>query len=130
MNVTHQSTKFAIGSIGALNSLKGKEFVKDSLQTTSMEASVTALEPGERSLYHIHHHNEELYIILSGTGTARLDGQDYDICEGSIIRVAPTIARGLANTGQTALVFVCVQAREDSLQGYTLTDGCLARQTP
>lgn len=130
MKVTYQAPQFAIGSVGSLNTFHGKEFVKESILTTSMEVSVTSLEPGEKSLYHIHHHNEELYIILSGQGIIRLDDHDHAISEGSIIRVAPGVARGLMNTGQSLLTFICVQARDGSLEGYTLSDGCLAKSKP
>ncbi|MDO4496505.1 MAG: cupin domain-containing protein [Bacteroidales bacterium] len=128
MKLIEQNSNFAMASVGKFSNLEGKHFVKDLLQTTSMEVSITSLAPGEKSLYHQHRQNEELFIIVAGIGLMLLDGEYYKIEEGSLIRVAPSIGRGLENNGVEPLKFICIQAKVNSLEGYTLTDGNLVKQ--
>ncbi|MDO4511658.1 MAG: cupin domain-containing protein [Bacteroidales bacterium] len=127
MKLIEATADFSMASVGAFEKVKGKDFAKDVLNTTSMEVSITALEAGEQSLYHVHRHNEELYVVISGEGVMRIEGVDHAVAEGTVVRVAPKAARCLKNTGGKPLVFMCVQARENSLEGYTLGDGSLAK---
>jgi uncharacterized cupin superfamily protein len=52
------------------------------------------LRPGKRSPFtHRHTDAEEIYVVLSGTGRAKLDGQLIDVVPLDCIRVAPATAR-------------------------------------
>jgi mannose-6-phosphate isomerase-like protein (cupin superfamily) len=52
------------------------------------------LRPGKRSPFtHRHTEAEEIYVVLSGTGRAKLDGQLVDVVPLDCIRVAPATAR-------------------------------------
>ena len=46
----------------------------------------------------------------------------FDIAEGSVIRVATNCDRNLKCTSSSPLVYICIQAKEGSLGGYTMTD--------
>ena len=122
-----QSTDgYSIATVGDLSSFEGKAFVKDILGTTSMELSVGTLAPGSSvPFFHHHKQNEELYIILSGNGVFSLDGNNEEVSSGSIVKVSPKVSRGIKNTGNDALVYICIQARENSLEQYTMTDGVI-----
>ena len=73
--------------------------------------------------FHIHTKDEETYIILKGSGYYQVDEDLFPISEGSVIRVAPQGVRGLCNTSDEPMVYICIQAKENSLEEYTTEDG-------
>lgn len=118
-----KGTKFAHASVGCLCGFSGKEFVKDATGATSCEISFGSLEPGQAvPFFHSHRKNEENYIILSGKGRFQVDDEAFDIASGSVVRVATGADRNLKNTGDSPLAYICIQAVEGSLEGYTMTD--------
>ena len=46
----------------------------------------------------------------------------FDIAEGSVIRVATNCDRNLKCTSAEPMTYICIQAVEGSLGGYTMTD--------
>jgi len=66
--------------------------------------------------------NEENYIILSGAGKFQVDDEVFDIAEGSVIRVSTNCDRNLKCTSAEPMTYICIQAKADSLGGYTMTD--------
>ena len=56
-----------------------------------------------------------------------LEGEEVALQSGSVLRVSPSVKRCLRCTGSDTLVYVCIQAREGSLEGYTFTDGVVCR---
>ena len=71
---------------------------------------------------HTHKKNEELYIVLKGSGIFYVDGEEFPIQEGSLIRVAPAGERAW-KAGAEDLYFICIQAEAGSLSQATLEDG-------
>jgi mannose-6-phosphate isomerase-like protein (cupin superfamily) len=102
----------------------GKVFVNDATESTGTEISFTMIPP-RTELPYFHHHNkdEETYIILKGAGYYQVDDDCFPITEGSVIRVAPRGVRGLCNTSDEPMVYVCVQSKENSLEEHTTEDG-------
>jgi uncharacterized cupin superfamily protein len=102
---------------------KGKCFVGNNLGLTGCEVSLNRLPAGKAMPFvHAHKKNEELYIITGGNGTFFVDGHEFPIQEGSLIRVAPAGAR-CWKAGDKDLYFICVQAQEGTLTQATLDDG-------
>ncbi|MDR1102589.1 MAG: cupin domain-containing protein [Tannerella sp.] len=102
----------------------GKVFVKEASKATGTEISFTALPPHTALPYfHFHNRDEETYIILKGSGYYQVDDNCFPIAEGSVIRVAPRGKRGLCNTSDDAMIYVCIQSRENSLEEHTTDDG-------
>lgn len=115
--------KFAHASVGSLHGFEGKQFVKDATGATSCEISFGSLPCGAAvPFFHSHKENEENYIILSGEGKFQVDDEVFDIAEGSVVRVATNCDRNLKCTSAQPLTYICVQAKEGSLGGYTMTD--------
>lgn len=103
---------------------KGKCFLKEKLNLTGMEVSLNVLTPGEGiPFYHGHKENEELYIFINGKGQFQVDGDIFDVEEGSVIRVAPDGVRAYRNNSEKDLVFIVVQAKAGVLSGETISDG-------
>lgn len=102
----------------------GKVFVNKATHSTGTEISFTTLPPHtELSYFHIHNKDEETYIILKGSGYYQVDEDCFPISEGSIIRVAPEGVRGLCNTSDEPMIYICIQSRENSLEEHTTDDG-------
>jgi len=135
-------TAINIGSINNLNTyslihpklgteIKGKVFMKDPTNATATEISFTTIPPkSELGYFHIHNKDEETYIILKGSGYYQVDDDCFPIQEGSIIRVAPEGIRSLCNTSEEEMVYICIQAKENSLEEYTTDDGKRIVSTP
>lgn len=103
--------------------IDGKAFVKAELGTTSCEISLNRMEAGKGMPFlHAHKQNEEVYIVVGGNGLFHLDGQEFPIEEGSVIRVAPSVARGF-QAGSEDLCLVCIQAKAGTLEQATKEDG-------
>ena len=118
------SEGYSIATVGDLASFEGKAFVKDILNTTSMEVSFGTLAPGcTVPIFHHHKQNEEVYVVLSGEGVFILDGKEEPVASGSIVRVAPSVSRNTKCTGSVPLVYICIQAKAGSLEQYTMGDG-------
>lgn len=114
-------------SIGKYDDLKekGRIVVGETLGLTGCEVSLNSLPAGKISSFlHTHKLNEEVYIILSGNGTFKVDDDEIPIQEGSLVRVAPAGKRAI-NAGDAGLVFVCIQAQENSLTQASREDGVI-----
>lgn len=101
----------------------GKYFIGKELGLTGCEVSLNRLPAGKGMPFvHTHQKNEELYIVLRGSGMFYVDGDEFPIQEGSLIRVAPEGERAF-KAGEEDLYFICIQAEAGSLSQATLVDG-------
>jgi len=105
---------------------RGKVFLKDFLKLTGMEISVNKVPAGGESPFlHKHKNNEEVYLFIKGKGQFQVDGQVFDVQEGSVVRIAPEGVRALRNNSDEDLYYICIQATQDSLKAWTATDGVI-----
>ncbi len=126
-----------LGSFAEIGNLKeneilprGKVFLRDKLGLTSSEISINSAAPGTKAPYgHRHKQNEEIYIFLKGMGIMSIDGHEFDVREGSCVVVKPEGCRYLENTGTTNLDYICIQAKEDSLEQSLFDDGDICEPT-
>lgn len=119
-----EGTGYSVAGIGNPQIFEGKAFIREALNTTSMELSFGSLAPGEAvPFFHRHKQNEEVYVVLRGRGVFTLDGQEVPVEAGSIIRVAPAVSRCPRNTGDEPLIFLCAQAKAGSLEQAVMDDG-------
>ena len=123
IKVKNKGDKFAHASIGSFNTFEGKQFFKESIDSTSCEISFGTLPTGaEVPFYHSHRENEENYIILSGAGRFQVDDEAFDIAEGSVIRVGTNCNRNIKCTSIEPMTYICIQAKEGSLGKHTAED--------
>src|SRR4051812_18918965 len=67
---------------------------RESLDAERTGATLFRLKPGKRSPFtHRHTEAEEVYVVLSGSGRVKLDGELFDVAPLDAIRVAPSTAR-------------------------------------
>jgi uncharacterized cupin superfamily protein len=129
--MTSSGTNYSAEHTGPLETLlnrnfmgfHGKYFIGRELGLTGCEVSLNRLPAGKGMPFvHAHKKNEELYIILRGSGTFFVDGEEFPVQEGSLIRVAPAGERAW-KAGAEDLYFICIQAEAGSLSQATLEDG-------
>ena len=69
------------------------------LGVSSFGLNQLLLRPGERGRIHRHANQEEVYLVLEGTLTLLLEGEETELEAGELIRVAPGLRRQLVNRG-------------------------------
>ena len=95
----------------------------DALKLTGAEISINALPAGASVPFvHSHKQNEEIYAILEGKGYAVIDGDKIDLAAGDFVRISPAAKRQFFAANDTAIKYLCIQVKENSLEGYTMTD--------
>jgi mannose-6-phosphate isomerase-like protein (cupin superfamily) len=118
-------TNYRMASIGDIRTI-GRVTLKDALALTGSEISVNELPAGVSVPFvHSHKRNEEVYVILKGKGQFYIDGEEFEVEEGSVVRVDPAGARCLRADGQTPIRYLCIQTEANSLVQYTQGDGVI-----
>jgi uncharacterized cupin superfamily protein len=109
------------------NDIPRKRFVRDPLydgegarmaQGTAarkLGASIDILPPGKRGCpYHLHHAQEEMFIVIEGSGTLRVAGEMIPIRTGDVIFIpaGPEYPHHIINTSEAPLKFLSVSTME------------------
>jgi len=80
-------------------------------------AMFVTVAPGKRAFpFHNHLGNDEMFVILEGTGTFRLGDQEYPVKAGDVCaapRGGPDTAHQLINTGETDLKYLGISTNQD-----------------
>jgi len=72
---------------------------------------------------HKHKNHEEIYIFISGIGQFQVDNEQFNVKEGSIIRISPNGERTWKNNSTNPLIFMVIQSQEGSLANHFIADG-------
>ncbi|MES2949591.1 MAG: cupin domain-containing protein [Pseudomonadota bacterium] len=78
-------------------------------------ASIDTVPPGKRSCpYHFHHAQEEMFVILEGSGTLRVAGEMLPLRTGDVVFIppGPEYPHQIINTSEAALKYLSVSTRE------------------
>lgn len=80
----------------------------DAAGLVSLGVHLVRVKPGDQTTeYHFHHHDEEWIYVLSGSGTARIDGKEHEVGAGDFMGfVAGSVPHGMRNTGKEDLVYL------------------------
>jgi mannose-6-phosphate isomerase-like protein (cupin superfamily) len=109
-----------------LNPDVGERFLalRRELGVTSFGLNQIVLEPRQRGRIHRHLNQEEVYLVLEGTLTILIEGDEQTLERGELMRVAPSVRRQLVNRGSQRLVLLALGgAREhDGRDGEAWTD--------
>ncbi len=102
---------------------EGRVELHDTLALTGAEISINSLPAGASVPFiHAHKNNEEVYGILSGTGKVVIDGEEIPLAAGDWLRISPSAKRQFFAAEDTGISFVCIQTKENSLEGFTIND--------
>lgn len=104
--------------------VKGKIFLGEILKSSSAEISFNSLPPHtDIPFLHKHRNHEEIYITLKGSGQFQVDGNIFNISEGSVVKVMPEGVRTLRNTSDDTMIYICLQVQAGSLNSRYIEDG-------
>jgi mannose-6-phosphate isomerase-like protein (cupin superfamily) len=70
-------------------------FPREAVQAQDTGFAHLQLRPGKRHPFpHRHQQAEEIYLVLSGSGTVKLEDELRELSTHDIVRVAPQVTRG------------------------------------
>lgn len=102
---------------------EGRTELHDALALTGAEISINSLPAGAGVPFvHSHKNNEEIYGIISGNGKVVIDGEEIALSTGDWLRIAPAAKRQFSAAADSGITFVCIQVKENSLEGFTAGD--------
>lgn len=81
-------------------------------------AMLTVVEPGKAAFpFHVHHANEEMFVILEGEGTYRFGEDRYPVKAGDVLAAppgGPERAHQILNTGSKTLKYLSISTKIDT----------------
>ncbi len=102
---------------------EGRVELHDKLALTGAEVSINQLPAGAGVPFvHSHKNNEEIYGVIAGKGKAVIDGVEVALAAGDWLKVAPAAKRQFFAADDMGINYVCIQVKENSLDGFTATD--------
>lgn len=121
--MARSGSHFKVANFGDVASSGRITFHKD-LQLSGAEVSINELPAGVSIPFvHAHKQNEEIYLVLAGKGQFYIDGEEFDVVAGDVLRIDPPAARCLRADAASSLRYACIQAKAGSLNQFTETDG-------
>lgn len=78
------------------------------LGVTAFGLNQLVLQPGQRGRIHRHAEQEEVYLVLDGSLTLLIEGEEQTLITGELVRVAPSVRRQLLNRGPGRLVLLAL----------------------
>jgi len=88
-------------------------FAKDELEAEQTGVSYQRVKPGKRQAFaHRHERAEEVYVVLGGSGQAKLEDQIVELRALDAIRVAPGVTRAF-QAGPDGLELLAFGPRHD-----------------
>jgi mannose-6-phosphate isomerase-like protein (cupin superfamily) len=98
----------------------------EKLALTGAEISLNTLPAGAAVPFvHSHKENEEIYGVLSGKGKAVIDSEEISLAAGDWLKISPTAKRQFFAANDSEITYICIQVKENSLEGYTATDAVI-----
>jgi mannose-6-phosphate isomerase-like protein (cupin superfamily) len=87
-------------------------FAREALRSTELGVSRFTYEPGARMPWgHRHREQEEVYVVISGSGRAKLDDEIVELKVSDVLRVAPPVIRSF-EAGPEGLDVICIGGRK------------------
>jgi quercetin dioxygenase-like cupin family protein len=93
-----------------LNTDLGKQ-----LEASALGARMWRLKPGQASTRHRHFSQEELYVLLEGTGRVRIDGEVLTLARLDTLLVEPDRVRQLFNDTDSDQLWLVVGAPPEAI---------------
>ena len=111
--------------------VKGRVTLNSELALTGSEISLNELPAGVSVPFvHSHKRNEEVYIILKGKGQFYIDGDEFMVEEGNVIRIDSAGERCITADSKTPIQYICIQAETNSLIQFVQDDANILKSKP
>ena len=105
---------------------EGRTELHEKLSLTGAEISINTLPAGANVPFvHSHKNNEEIYGIIAGRGKAVIDGEEVGLSAGDWLKIAPIAKRQCFAADDSEITYVCIQVKENSLDGFTADDAVM-----
>jgi mannose-6-phosphate isomerase-like protein (cupin superfamily) len=78
------------------------------LGVTAFGLNQLVMQPGQRGRIHRHKEQEEVYLVLEGTLSLLVEGEEQTLERGELARVAPDVRRQLLNRGPGRLAVLAL----------------------
>ena len=105
---------------------EGRVELHEVLSLTGAEVSINSLPAGAVIPFvHSHKNNEEIYGISAGKGTAIIDGDTVEITAGDWLKISPAAKRQFFAASDSSITYICIQVKENSLDGFTADDAVI-----
>lgn len=88
----------------AHNTAKKKVFIAKGELPNLMQFAQAEIAPGEVMPEHKHADMTEVFLVESGNGTFKVNGETYEIQKGTCVSVSPNELHELTNTGTDVLI--------------------------
>ena len=111
--------------MGVLNTDLAKQ-----LGASRLGARLWRLAPGQASTRHRHADQEELYVVLEGTGRIRVDQEVMTLAPFSALCVDPASVRQIFNDTEADALWLVVGAPQEAANTLEMTPEQLARLYP
>jgi uncharacterized cupin superfamily protein len=82
---------------------------------SKLGASIDMLAPGKRGCpYHLHHAQEEMFVVLEGEGTLRVAGEMLPLRTGDVVFIpaGPAYPHQIINTSPAPLKYLSISTQE------------------
>ena len=87
-------------------------FARGAIESREIGVSRFTYEPGARMPWaHRHREQEEVYVVVAGSGRARLDDEIIDVGAWDVLRVAPAVVRSF-EAGPDGMDVICIGGRK------------------
>ncbi len=82
---------------------------------SKLGATIDTLAPGKRGCpYHLHHAQEEMFVVLQGAGTLRVAGEMLPLRTGDVVFIpaGPGYPHQIINTSEAPLKYLAISTQE------------------
>jgi len=87
-------------------------FARKALGSPELGVSRFTYEPGARMPWgHRHHEQEEVYVVVAGSGRAKLDDEVIEIDTWDVVRIDPAVIRSF-EAGPDGMDVICIGGRK------------------
>jgi quercetin dioxygenase-like cupin family protein len=100
------------------------------LEASSLGARLWRLEPGQASTRHQHCEQQELYVLLEGSGRVRVDGELLTMEPLDTLLVEPSSVRQLFNDTEADQLWLVVGAPPEAVNTLEMTEEQLRELYP
>jgi uncharacterized cupin superfamily protein len=87
--------------------------VRNELGLETFGLNLMVLQPGQRSRIHRHKRQDEVYVVLAGTLTLSVEGEERELAARSVVKVPAATRRQLINRHPERLELLAMGAHGD-----------------